>query len=202
MKQQNNVFIYFIENRLNGKIYVGKAVDPKKRWRTHRCVASKGKEKYPNKYFAIHAAIAKYGVSNFSFRVIECCSNNIQANSAEMDWISCLKNLGVFLYNETEGGDGATPGVKFTEEHKKNISKSKLGKKASPEARVNMSEARKLEFAGEKNNKAKIQANTAIQIRKLYSTGEYTHRQLAIVFNLTHATVGKIIRRELWAHID
>jgi group I intron endonuclease len=204
MKKLNrsDISIYFIENRLNGKIYVGKAIDPKKRWRTHRCVANKGKEKYPNKYFAVHAAISKYGSDNFSFVIIERCRNNHEANQAERDWISCLKGLGVLLYNETEGGDGSSPGVKFTEEHKKRISVAKLGKKASPEARMNMSKARKLEFAGEKNNKVKINEDTVRLIRCMYATGQHTHRQLASMFGLTHATIGKIVRRELWAHIQ
>jgi group I intron endonuclease len=186
---------------INGKIYVGKTVEPGIRWTTHKSIAKGGKDKYPEKYFAIHAAISKYGSDNFIFNVAEYYHNNDSLNEAEKYWIANLKEHGVLLYNETSGGDGATPGIKFTEEHKRKISEARMGYKASIEARANMSKARKYEFAGIKNNKAKINEVIVKEIRLLYATGNYTHRVLAKMFNLTHATVGKIIRYELWSHI-
>lgn len=45
------IFIYFIENKINGKIYVGKTTDPISRWKTHKSVSRQGKQKYPNKYY-------------------------------------------------------------------------------------------------------------------------------------------------------
>jgi group I intron endonuclease len=201
MKKSHNFFIYFIQNRLNGKIYVGKTVSPKTRWGAHKNISKQGKEKCPGKFFAIHASIKKYGADNFVFDIIENHSTNEEANEAEIFWISYLTNLGVSLYNETKGGDGATPGVKFTEEHKKNISISKTGVKASVETRLNMSRARKFEFAGEKNNKAKITEKIVKEIRYLYGLGNYTYAQLGIIYGLSRANVGKIIRYELWAHV-
>ena len=195
------IFIYFIENKINGKIYVGKTTDPISRWKTHKSVSRQGKQKYPNKYFVVHAAMAKYGVDNFTFTVAEYYPDNISANEAEKYWIAYLKDFGILLYNATPGGDGMAPGTVFSESHRKNISLAKTGKKASLEARQNMSMARKLEFAGEKNNKAKIDIISVRELRSLYATGKYTHRGLAKMFNLTHATVGKIIRGELWVHI-
>lgn len=195
------VFIYFIENNLNGKIYVGKTVNPKIRWKAHKSISRSNKEKYGDKYLIIHAAMAKYGIANFSFTVAECYDGNDAASEAEKYWISYLKDFGIKIYNVSDGGDGVSPGTKFTEERKSNISRAKLGKKASNEARANMSIARKFEFAGEKNNKAKITESIVKDIIKLYQTGEYSHRQLAKIHKLTHATIGKIIRRELWSHV-
>lgn len=180
---------------------MGKSVNPSKRWRTHKTVAKYGKEKYPNKHFAIHTAINKYGIDKFIFTVSEHYPTNDSLNEAEKYWISYLRSQRIKLYNETDGGDGTSPGTKFTETHKRNISLAKIGKKASLDARQSMSKARKLEFAGEKNNKAKINESSVIEIRTLYRTGRYTHRTLAKMFDLTHATIGKIIRQELWPHV-
>jgi group I intron endonuclease len=198
---QHETFIYFIENKITDKIYVGKTIDPNRRWIVHKNIAKGGKAKQPNKFSAIHAAIVKYGVDNFMFNVAECYPTNDAACEAEKYWISYLRNCGLSLYNETDGGDGVSPGTIFTEQRRRNISLSKLGKKASPEARLNMSRARKLEFAGEKNNKSKITEDAVKKLRELYSSGEYTYRGLAKIFNLTHATVGKIITYKLWPHV-
>jgi len=193
-------FIYVLR-LTGGKFYVGKTINPQTRWISHKIVARGGKDKYPEKNFAIHAALAKYGFQNFSFNLIEYHSTNESANEAEKYWISYLKESGMILYNETLGGDGASPGIKFTEEHKNKISQAHIGRKATPEARANMSKSKKFKFAGVKNNKAKINEFIVKEIRSLYGTGKYTHRQLATLFNLTHSTIGKIIRYELWPHI-
>lgn len=182
-------------------MYVGKAVNPKNRWKAHKSVSRKGKEKYPTKYFAVHAALAKYGIDNFEFVVGEHYSTNESVCEAEKYWISYLKEFGISLYNLTLGGDGMSPGAIFTERHRKNISLSKMGWDPSPETRLRMGAAKKFVFSGEKNNKAKITESVVREIRCLYASGNYTHRALAKLFNLTHATVGKIIRRELWPHV-
>lgn len=202
MKKPRNFALYFIENKVNGKIYVGKTVEPNKRWATHKSVARGGKDKYPDKFFAVHAAMAKYGTDNFVFNLAEYHPTDETLCESEKYWISYLKEQGIGLYNETPGGDGIAPGTKFTDEHKRRISMARQGYKATIESRSNMSKARKLEFAGEKNNKAKVNESIVKEIRELYATGKYSHRALAKMFNLTHATIGKIIRKELWPHVS
>ena len=61
-------FIYLITNNVNGKRYVGQTRnDIATRWRGHKSNA-----KNPNgQKFAIHLAIDKYGIENFSIRQIE-----------------------------------------------------------------------------------------------------------------------------------
>jgi len=198
-----NYYIYFITNKVNNKIYIGKTISPTTRWKSHKSIAKQGKLKYPNKYFAIHAAIAKYGADNFIFEIIECYPDNPSVNEAEIFWISYLRWLGVSLYNETSGGDGATPGVPFTEDHKKKLSLAHLGKKASTEARMNMSRARKSKsiLVGEKNIKAKISEEDVQNIIIMYRTKNYTCRQLATIYNVTSGTINKIIKRKLWSHV-
>ena len=58
----HNMFIvYCILNCLNGKVYIGKTNNLKKRYLAHLRVAKGGKEKYPKQFFNIHKAIVKYG---------------------------------------------------------------------------------------------------------------------------------------------
>lgn len=101
------VCIYLITNLINGKVYVGKSVDPKGRWGDHKKVALGGKEKYPTEFFAIHAAIQKYGLDNFKFEIIEEFESEVQAFQAETQHIlSFRSNLKEFGYNCNLGGEG------------------------------------------------------------------------------------------------
>jgi group I intron endonuclease len=68
--------LYKITNSVNGKIYIGQTVEPTKRWYQHRRDAAN--PKYP-----FHHAINKYGVHNFEFEVIACCTNQDDANYSE-----------------------------------------------------------------------------------------------------------------------
>lgn len=80
-------------------------------------------------------------------------------------------------------------GIPKTQEHRDKISKSHLGKKQSEEFKKN---------ASLKN--AKISDNVIIQIKELYSTGNYTQKYLAIKFNINDGTVCRVIngKRRKW----
>lgn len=53
---------------------------------------------------------------------------------------------------------------------------------------------------GENSNGAKLKQEEVSQIRKLYLTGDYTHRELGILFNVSHTLIGYIIRNKIWNH--
>jgi hypothetical protein len=57
------------------------------------------------------------------------------------------------------------------------------------------------EQQGEKNHQAKLTDSQAVTIRALYSTGEYSHREIAKMYGVSKPTVGRIIRRQTWTHI-
>lgn len=114
--------IYLIENKVNGKKYVGQTIfTVDVRWNNH----IKGPKKS-----AIAKAIQKYGVDNFNF--IELCSstNEEYLNELEVSFIKEFKCYGSYGYNMTFGGD-ASKG-KFTPEVRKKMSLAKLGKKRGP----------------------------------------------------------------------
>lgn len=131
--------IYKIENRLNGKTYVGKTVNWKKRRSDH--LRSLRKNNHHNTH--LQAAWNKYGESNFSFKILDVFDPNFNfcINALERYWIEKLDafNSG---YNKTLGGDGSE-GREPSEETRKRMSQSLKGRPFSEEHRRNISEARK-----------------------------------------------------------
>lgn len=87
--------IYKITNLINNKIYIGQSIHIEKRWKEHKYYSSQEKT-------AIQAAFKKYGLSNFSFEVIEECSKE-KLDEREIYWIK-FYNSYYNGYNMTKGG--------------------------------------------------------------------------------------------------
>lgn len=124
-------FVYETTNEINGKKYIGKKKgDPE---------VETG---YRGSGTALKAAIAKYGIENFSRRTIEICETHQEVCDREEYWI---EHFGAadspLFYNLSKLYRGnARP---LSEEHKAKISKalkgktkSRLGTKWSPEQRA------------------------------------------------------------------
>ena len=124
--------IYMITNKVNGKIYIGQAVDIETRWGEHK------RELRSNYHYSKHLQKAwnKYGEDNFEFTIICECDEN-QLNTMEEYYIFELmtydKRVG---YNKTYGGGSGRP----TEETKQKLSKSLKIAMSSPEVRKKISE--------------------------------------------------------------
>ena len=129
--------IYLILNNKNGKGYVGQSINIEKRFKQH-------KRELNNNYHNnshLQKAWNKYGKSSFVFLILEKTFKNM-LNNAEIFWINFLEtyNSG---YNLTRGGEDnpmnydehrkkisiSNKGRIFTDKHKRNISKSKIGSK-------------------------------------------------------------------------
>ncbi len=54
---------------------------------------------------------------------------------------------------------------------------------------------------GERNSQAKLTKENILEIRELYKTGRYIHKQLAKRFNVTKNCIALIIKRKRWNHI-
>jgi hypothetical protein len=74
--------IYLIVNKLNGHKYVGRSVDITNRWKQHIYSSKRGDG------FYIHKVIAKYGVENFIFSVLE---ETEELYEREVHWYYKLK---------------------------------------------------------------------------------------------------------------
>lgn len=87
--------IYKITNLINQKIYIGQSTDIESRWEDHKFYSQKENT-------AIQAAFKKYGISNFSFEIIEECRKE-ELDAKEIYWIAKYDtyNNG---YNLTKGG--------------------------------------------------------------------------------------------------
>jgi group I intron endonuclease len=156
--------IYEIVNRVNGKRYVGSAVNLAHRWRQHRCELAKGRHNP-----ILQNAWNKYGGEAFEFRVIEHVSEPTKLIEREQHFIDCLlpqyncakvagSKLGVKPGKETlakiakaskrmwesEGYrqkmSDAHKGRKPTDEQRAKISAALKGRKQSEEHRVKTAE--------------------------------------------------------------
>lgn len=97
--------IYKIENKVNGKIYIGQARNIEDRWKNHKSCLNSGK--HDNTY--LQRSWDKYGKDNFTFEVIEECKIE-KLNELEIKYIRIYNSYTKFKnsngYNMTLGGDG------------------------------------------------------------------------------------------------
>ena len=94
--------IYKITNKENGKAYIGQSVHIEDRWYKHKWESQA--EGYPQYNYTIHKAFRKYGISAFTFEIIEECDQEM-LDEREKYWIA-LYDTYMKGYNDTEGGDG------------------------------------------------------------------------------------------------
>lgn len=121
------MIIYKIQNKINGKIYIGQTVGTLE----HRMSQHKANGK---KISVIGNAIHKYDWDNFDVEVIDEAETIEELNRKEIYWIGYYKSLSPNGYNLELGGRNAL----HEEETRKKISQSLKGK-----------------YQGEKNSRAK-----------------------------------------------
>ena len=100
----------------------------------------------------------------------------------------------------SEGNKGKMLGIKFTEDHKRKISKS-LRKKYSKARRDNIGRGRTGKCLGEENPFSKLTNEIVLEIREKYAKGDTSHKKLAKEYNIGKTTVSHIVKRESWKHI-
>ena len=54
---------------------------------------------------------------------------------------------------------------------------------------------------GEKYGRSKLMEEQVLEIRRLYTAGDHTHRQLSTQFGTDRSNIGQIVRRVTWRHI-
>jgi group I intron endonuclease len=173
--------IYAIVNNVNGKRYIGSAVDISHRWDQHVSDLRKGKHK--NKH--LQSAWNKYGEGSFNFKVIECCDKTALIQR-EQFYIDTL----IPEYNKAKTA-GSMLGFRHTPESKLKISRVQKGKKLSLLHRLKIGlaqigrtaseETRKKLSIASKNISKEAQARTGAinRIKRLGKTG-YKHTAEAL----------------------
>lgn len=57
-------------------------------------------------------------------------------------------------------------------------------------------------YSGSKSITAKLTYEQALEIRKLYKTGNYTHRSLGLKFGVDHTNIGAILRNKTFVQAE
>lgn len=148
------MLVYLVTNLINGKRYVGQtSKDIGVRWKQH--------SKRTTNCFALHNAIKKYGVFNFSVEILFNDLTKELSNEFEIEYIERYRTVAPNGYNLTNGGDGVggdceevrrkkslanignknSVGAVRTPEYCKAISDRQIGRVFSEETRKKMSEA-------------------------------------------------------------
>lgn len=93
--------IYKIQNLLDGTVYIGQSKTISKRWQQHKKTAfNKEDHSYD---LPLYRAIRKYGLDNFSFKIIENCLCE-ELNDKQIYWIKYYNSF-FNGYNMTLGGN-------------------------------------------------------------------------------------------------
>ena len=126
--------VYAISNQVNGKRYVGSAVNVRKRWQIH--LARLRHEHHSNPH--LQAAFLKYGEEAFVLSLLEQVEDTGRLIVCEQYFLDTLKPE----YNIASVA-GSPLGVRRTEETRRKLSKIATGRHVSEETRRKMSEAHK-----------------------------------------------------------
>jgi group I intron endonuclease len=204
--------IYIILNKITNKVYVGSAIDIRKRWRDHKWHLNHNK--HHNKH--IQSAWNKYGESNFIFRIIINC---------DISELLIFENSYIEKYNAFNPEHGYNMNDpehnflnrKHSDATKEKLSALKIGdknpmfgkkkelhpkymKKVSIETKLKLSQ-KKLGIKTNKRNHSKLTENDVIIIRKMYHEDKISQPKIANKFLVSYGTVNKIIKRKMWVTI-
>lgn len=146
-----------VMNEINGKCYVGQAVDVRVRLRRHLGILRRGNHHCAH----MQNSFSKHGETAFKFMMIEECSVDV-LTEREQFWMDQHKATG--LYNLSPAA-GSPLGVKRSEETKAKIRAANLGNKLSAETRAKISAA----HTGKKLSPETIARMSAAQSGKVIS---------------------------------
>lgn len=209
--------IYKIKNIVNGKIYIGSAVDTEKRWGIHKHYLRNCK--HHSKH--LQHAYNKYGFDKFVFEIVEEVSDPSSLIIREQYYIDFYKatdrkfgynicpvagsQLGTKRSFETKRKIGrASKGRHHSKEtrekigmHSRGKNNPMWGKECSSERKEKIGDANRGKLIGEKNPKAKLTQEKVNKIRHLYKEGE-SKRNLAKMYNVHRTTIGCIVTNRNW----
>lgn len=127
------MFIYLIQNKTTNRVYIGQTRQHYLvRWNRHK--RQLNHNIHENPYF--QHSWNKYGPEDFSWVILDWCVSSFELNEVEKEYIRLFKNLGI-CFNVQDGG----PNTLWSNETRKKMSDSLLGRHNSPETRKKISEA-------------------------------------------------------------
>lgn len=173
--------IYTITNLINGKVYIGKTNNFRKRKNGHLCLLTRGV--HYNKY--LQNSWNKYGSHNMKFDIIDTDATSYEdLSEREQYYIKLSKSWDQdFGYNMTLGGEGSL----FTKQQKESLSERMKGVPKSEEHKLRISAATKGKHKDRvytddrrrsisENLKKQVQSEETKKKRALKQTGLGNHR--------------------------
>jgi len=208
--------IYKIVNKVNDKLYVGSAINIKKRWRLHKFHLNK--VNHENHY--LQNAWNKYKEENFQFVIIEEIKYPtkeilLEREQFYLDSTLCYErnngynicrfagNMLGFKHNDItkqkisdshKGEKHHLYGKERSEEVKQKLRVKALGRRHTLETK------NKIEIAtrGESNPSSILNWKKVREIREKYNSGKYSQRQLYKEYEISKSQVNKIINNKCW----
>jgi group I intron endonuclease len=130
--------IYQIRCLVNGRVYVGSAVNIRQRWNGHRSDLSRGRHRSPR----LQNAWRKYGPEQFVFEVLETVPDQTDLIRVEQQWIDRLRPFDRARGYNICATAGSCPGLKHTPETRAKMAES-IKRQWTPEKRARKAEAMK-----------------------------------------------------------
>lgn len=211
----SNVSIYaLVDPRSDEVRYIGKAVDPERRLRSHLAPSQLDHSRsHKNSWLK---GLLSEGLRPV-LQILETV-DDVDANEAERNWIAAYRWLGARLTNGTDGGDG---GAITDPAARARISAAHFGVKRSSETRAKQSASARERCAdpaererlrsisnrkppisrGTANTNAKLTEESVKEMRRLHKEG-VVGVELARRFGVTPQNVSYIVRRLAWSHVE
>jgi len=167
----NGMIIYKIINKVNGKLYIGQTNDFRIRFKWHRKALRGGYHSSQK----LQRSYDKHGIDSFIIEIIEMTTIE-EINKREDHWIEKYQTLNP-KYGYNSNAKSIPHYGKRTIEQRTNMSKAQLGKKATPEARLNMSLARKGRFIGKDSPKARAVIQYDLDMNEIASYDSITQAE-------------------------
>ena len=145
--------IYSIDCTKNGKCYIGRTSDPKRRQQDHFC-ALRGK-RHRNAH--LQSAFNKYGEKAFLWKVMMECESEQHARYNEQWFLKKMWHLDCLFNLASSSEGGGYKGRIVSDETRKRMSEAAKRTFSNPEARKKLSESRK-GFKMSEEQKAKLSA--------------------------------------------
>lgn len=181
--------IYMLENKINGKKYIGQTVDLERRMREHR---------RRDKRQVIDKAITKYGIENFNLEILEEDIPVRNLDCYEKHYIAEYDTFHGEGYNMSGGGD-APRGEEHPMYGRTGEDNPKYGRKQSDELVDKRTEKlRDGRVAGSNHSRASTSVSEAKDILRDRIENELTQKQLSEKYNLGTSTIELIIKGEHW----
>lgn len=205
-RPMTNPAIYLIFNKINGKQYIGSAVNFTQRKAEH--IRTLRGKRHKNKH--LQNAWNKYGEDSFEFSILEYVDNVENLIFVEQRYMDFFKPQ----YNKCPVA-GNMLGFRHTMESRAKMREASLvnwqnpeyhkhmvnvhtGNSPSVETRNKISEISR----GERNGWSKLTDGQVYDIKVLLRDTSMTAREIANIYNVSRRCIGAINSGQNWKHID